>query len=122
MKIRMTYAIAGVIAGIVTIILGIIFMINPPETFRTHSVDRVTFGGDYYTEEYAATKAAGDNAAIVANNLREIGETNAKYAGTFFIVFGFVLVLVFGEKADLIKNEEKSQFNKPVEKVELPSL
>lgn len=122
MKNRMTYAIIGVIVGIITIIVGFSFMNNPPETYRTNSVDRAAFGGDYYTEEHAATKAAADNAAVVANNIRELGEANAKYAGTLFIILGVVLVLVFGEKIDLIRYEQKSQINKPVDKVELPSL
>ena len=106
---RKTFALIGVIIGFVTIIIGIVFMATPPESFSTHSVGTARFGGDYYTEEYAATKAASDNAAIVANNIRELGKANARYAGTFFIILGLIVILFFGEKYDVLVHEPAVQ-------------
>ena len=122
MRSRMTYSLIGLITGIITIVVGVVFLVNPPDFSTTKSVDRLTFGADFYTEEYSATKVAGDNVAVVADNLEIIAKTNAKYAGTFFIVSGFVLFLLYGEKIDNIRTEYKSESDKQEKKVELPSL
>ena len=80
-----------------TYVVGVIFAIVPPESYRANSVDRISFGADYYTEQYNATRVAVDNTAVTANNLREIGQAQAHYFGFFFITIGALTILHYGK-------------------------
>ena len=79
---KKTWDIIGALLGLAILIVGVIFAIVPPESYRANSVDRISFGADYYTEQYNATRVAVDNTAVTANNLREIGQAQAHYFGS----------------------------------------
>lgn len=88
----------GCILGIVILLVGVVFLITPPDSYNTTSTDYATFGADYYTYQYDATRAIATNAAVTANNLREIGQAQAHYAGALFMVIGALTVVCFGKK------------------------
>ena len=89
---------AGAIFGVIVLLVGIIFMCTPADTYHTNSADSATFGADYYTYQYEATKIVAGNTAVTANNLRELGEKLATYAGFGFVVAGILIILNYGKK------------------------
>ena len=93
--------LAGVVLGLVVIIMGIVFMFTPADSYSTRSADDVSFGADYYTYQYEATRYAVSNTAITANNIRELGGKIALYAGFGFIVCGALIMLSYGKKLAL---------------------
>lgn len=105
-----TWNLAGLAVGIVAIILGIFFLTSPADTYETTSPGRDTsFGGDFYTYEYSATRAAASNAAITANNLRELGGKLALYSGFLFILAGALTVVHFGKACFADGQPEKAK-------------
>ncbi|MBQ4061290.1 MAG: hypothetical protein IJD14_00355 [Christensenellaceae bacterium] len=112
MKNKKTWDLIGTVLGIVIIIVGIIFISFPPETYTTSSTDDASFGGDFYTYQYEATQAAASNAAVTANNLREMGKAQAGYFGFLFVAVGALTVVNYGKKffTDyIVKNSEKTE-------------
>lgn len=98
MKNKKSWDMIGIILGIVILILGIVFMVSPPDTYKTNSADSASFGGDYYTYQYEATKIVAGNTAVTANNLREMGETQAKQFGVLLMVIGALTFVNYGKK------------------------
>ncbi len=97
MKKEKILNLIGIVLGIAIIIAGISIMKNPAETWSTSSVDSCRFGADFYTEQYAATRAAAHNAAATARNIDSLGEKLAQYAGLAFIFSGALVCLTYGK-------------------------
>ncbi len=92
------FNLLGVIIGVVTIILGIVFISTPADTYRTSIPDEASFGADFYTYEYEATRIVAVNAAVTANNIRELSYKLALYSGSLFIVAGLLILIYYLEK------------------------
>ena len=88
-----TWSLIGMAVGLIVILIGFVFMATPADSYTTESTDYASFGADYYTYEYDATRAAASNAAVTANNLRELSSKLALYSGMFFVVLGVLIVL-----------------------------
>ena len=97
MKKERTWNLIGFVAGMILILVGIVYIATPADHYYTSSTDSAAFGADFYTYEYRATRAAADNAAVAANNLRELGGKLALYNGTLFMVLGLGFALHFGK-------------------------
>lgn len=97
MKKEKMFNLIGIILGIAIIIAGISIMKNPAETWSTSSVNSYQFGADFYTEQYAATRAAAHNAAATARNIDSLGEKLAQYAGLAFIFSGALVCVIYGK-------------------------
>ena len=80
------------------IVAGVKFIMSPPKTNSTRAVSSLSFGADYYTEEYRATKAAVDNASTIAENIKELGKSISFYVGSFYVFSGVLVILSFGKK------------------------
>ena len=87
------WSLIGMAVGLIVILIGLVFMATPADSYTTESTDYASFGADYYTYEYDATRAAASNAAVTANNLRELSSKLALYSGMFFVVLGVLIVL-----------------------------
>ena len=103
MKKEKILNLIGIVLGIAIIIAGISIMKNPAETWSTSSVDSCRFGADFYTEQYAATRAAAHNAATTARNIDSLGEKIAQYAGLAFIFSGALVCLTYVEQAETVE-------------------
>ena len=88
----------GFAIGIFAIVLGIVFLVTPPDSYYTTSADRASFGGDFYTYQYDATRIAAGNAAVTANNIRELGIVLSKYSGFAFMIAGMLILVHYGKK------------------------
>ena len=97
MKKERTWNLIGFVAGLILIVVGIVYIATPADHYYTSTTDSATFGADFYTYEYRATRAAADNAAVAANNLRELGGKLALYNGTLFMVLGLGFALHYGK-------------------------
>ncbi|MBR2415043.1 MAG: hypothetical protein IKB13_11130 [Clostridia bacterium] len=89
--------IIGAVIGVIVIILGVVFIATPADSYYTDSADYASFGADFYTYQYQATRDAVTNTAVTANNIRELGEKVALYAGMAFILAGLLIVLYFAK-------------------------
>lgn len=96
---QVIYCIIGQAAGIYSLILGIDGI-----SFYGHNyLDKITFGADFYTEIYAATKAA-------ASSIIALGDVMEKFANAFLICIGIFMLAFFG--LSLFKAIAKRQENK----------
>lgn len=96
---QVIYCIIGQAAGIYSLILGIDGI-----SFYGHNyLDKITFGADFYTEIYAATKAA-------ASSIIALGDVMEKFANAFLICTGIFMLAFFG--LSLFKAIAKRQENK----------
>ena len=102
------YTIVGILIGVATIILGIVFCATPIKGYHTDSVNSARFGADYYTEQYSATRAVVSNTSITAGNIRDLGKKHAMYAGSFFIIMGLLIVIHYGEAYDSLRTVSSS--------------
>ena len=93
MQKKKTLDIIGILLGLCILIVGIIFLIVPPDSYITESVAPISFGADYYTEQYNAHRAVVTNTSVTAGNLRAIGQAQAIYFGFFFIIIGALTIL-----------------------------
>ncbi len=118
MRNERTWNLIGVALGILVILMGIVFMCTPPEAYSTDSADTASFGGDYYTYQYKATRIVARNAAVTANNIRELGAAVATYAGALFIVMGALITLEYSKKLALAAPAEAKV---PEEVPEIPA-
>lgn len=84
--------------GALIILLGIIFLCSPADSFHTESADYASFGADYYTYQYEATTIVATNTAVTANNLRELSEKLASYTGTAFLMAGLLITAHYSKK------------------------
>jgi len=91
------FTIIGLIIGITTIILGIIFLTTAPGLGSGYikSTSPVTFGGDFYTEIHEAASDISHNTHSAANNIHDLARNVAMYSGSAFIIFGLLISLFF---------------------------
>lgn len=89
----------GLCVGIfaIAIVIGIVFLSSPPDAYRTSSTDVASFGADYYTYQYDATRIVASNAAVTANNIRELGIALSRYSGYSFIIVGILILIHYGK-------------------------
>lgn len=99
----------GVLVGVVIIITGFVTIATPARTFSTDSAREITFGADFYTEQYNATRITTLNTARTANNIRELGEKLALYCGLTFVFSGCLVSLNYGKKL-LCAPEQKAEY------------
>ena len=100
----------GFAVGIVVLLGGIVFFLTPPDSYYTDSADKASFGADFYTYQYDATRVVAGNTAVTANNIRELGVALSRYAGFFFITMGMLIIVHYG-KSCFVKNIPITQLN-----------
>lgn len=100
-----------VLLGIAMIFYGWYVQGNPAESYSTTTTDYASFGGDFYTYEYKATRAAASNAATTANNIRELGIKQAEYVGIGFIFAGILVLLKGCNSISDASSQENSENN-----------
>ena len=98
MKKESLWNLIGLILGLAIVIAGVIFAAAPADSYHTSSPKSAEFGADFYTYQYDATRIAADNAAVTANNIRELGHAIALYTGFSFIFAGLLIAVHFGKK------------------------
>ena len=107
MKKEKTWAVIGLLLGIIVVVVGVVFMATPAAEYGTNTPEYASFGADYYTYQYDATRDAAINIAVVAENLRAMSAKLALYAGFGFVVAGLLLCMHYGQKLALAgKNKD----------------
>lgn len=112
----------GMAIGLALIIAGIVLMSNPPASSGTRDTDYATFGGDFYTYEYDATRSVARNAEATAVNVIRLGEFIAKATGIAMMAAGALVIVHYGkdtfvvektsagtETADLSEDKKEAQ-------------
>ena len=90
------FCAAGLILGVLIIAMGYKFGHDFEERFHGTSTTSYSFGADYYTEQYAATKHAADNINSLGDYYQEVTEFGIKSISGFVMAFGGVVVCYFG--------------------------
>ncbi len=97
-KSHKLWDILGAAIGGVAILAGLVLFVAAPEHYSTHSSDgHASFGADFYTYIYSAADAAAANTAVTANNLREMGTTQAKQVGACLMLLGALVAVHYGK-------------------------
>ena len=116
LKKEKTWNVLGLIVGIAIVIMGIVFISNPADSYSTNYADSVTFGADYYTYQYEVTEIVANNVASVVGTLRNMAEKNALYSGCLFIFAGILVVLHYAKKIAMdTTNVEAATVETPAE-------
>lgn len=94
MKTKKNFSIIGMILGAAIIAFAVIMLfthdIHPDATY----LSKLTFGGDYYTEQYNATRVAAAELEQIGWNMRNLFE----YSCFLLMGFGGLIVCYFGVK------------------------
>lgn len=98
LKKEKTWNVLGLIVGIVIMIMGIVFISTPADSYIARYADSVSFGGDYYTYQYEVTEIAANNVAKVVGILNYMAAKNALYSGCLFIAAGILVSLHYAKK------------------------
>lgn len=97
---RNIWYLCGMLAGVAAIIIGIWFLDR--EFGAVIQLDDLSFGGDFYTEIYNASRRI----FALLGHLNDFIEYVKKGFGFTFILGGVVDVCVFGSKLNIAKKEE----------------
>lgn len=105
---KRVFSIIGVIIGILMIVLGLKLYGNINAiSYNGSLTSGYTFGADYYTEQYAATKNTADNVnalgSYVENSIKATGST----VGLFISLLGCVVICYFGSKFEIDKAKKQ---------------
>lgn len=90
---RTIFNVLSIIVGIAMIIVGVNFNSNPAGKWTGSSPTSYTFGADYYTEQYEATRIAANNISATARTIGNLSEKLANYVGFAFIFAGILVCL-----------------------------
>ena len=91
---KKAFSIIGLISGIAIICLGLYIAFSLSNSYNGDTAEYASFGADFYTYEYKATK-------IAASNVKSLGEYLEKIvsiAGYFIAVMGVATSCYFGCK------------------------
>lgn len=97
MERKQKYCKLGLIVGVIAIVLGLYVMLGLGEP---NYPNYLAFGADFYTEQYAATRAVSMNIIILFNAVR-MG------ASIILMVFGAADIFYFMNKKEEALTQEK---------------
>lgn len=108
------FSLIGILIGGFIIALGAYILIYRVQyyenTAEKSSLNSITFGADYYTEQYRATKEIAEYLCDTRNTMAELPYLLP--AGIFTILFGFATMCYFGCKYGEAKKEEEMEYYK----------
>ena len=108
---KKAFAIAGMIVGLLFIVLGIVAMVGPSNTYFNGSHTRdVEFGADFYTYQYEATKDVADDVTKLGNFLEKEFDFIWIIVGGIVILTGAAIVC----KNGIVLAEAKSEGRKKI--------
>ena len=90
---RTIFNVLSLIVGIAMIIVGTNFNSDPASVCVTSSPSSYTFGADYYTEQYGATRIVANNISATVRTIGNLSEKLANYVGFAFIFAGILVCL-----------------------------
>jgi len=96
-KIEKYFCLAFCAVALLMMLVGAIIAIGAHSYHGTTSVRDVAFGGDYYTEQYNATKAVVSNTASTVYAATNTEENISKYFG-LSLIFSGLLILLYNVK------------------------
>ena len=100
------FCIVGIIVGVIMIIMG--FSVHGiQETTNYYLPDAFSFGADYYTDQYEATRDTALNIAYLGYDIQDYFNYGIATLGKFFGLLGAVVVCFFGYKLGGALEESK---------------
>lgn len=94
---KKVFCVAGMIIGIVIFILGIV-LASKKVDYSSDTTISYTFGADFYTEIYGATRNVSNHTARIGNMLESVLNTFMKVFGLVIMCGGAAVVCAFGCK------------------------
>lgn len=90
---KRVFQIIALILGISMIIMGIVFLAAPADYKTGDHAEYASFGADFYTYQYKASRIVADNVADAAYNVQCLSRAIATYVGLAFICAGVFLTI-----------------------------
>ncbi len=91
------FCIVGIIVGVVMIIMG--FSVHGIQDVPNYyTPEAFSFGADYYTDQYEATRDTALNVAYLGYDIQDYFNYGIATLGKFFALLGAVVVCFFGYK------------------------
>ncbi len=101
------FCIVGIIVGVVMIIMG--FSVHGIQDVPNYyTPEAFSFGADYYTDQYEATRDTALNVAYLGYDIQDYFNYGIATLGKFFAMLGAVVVCFFGYKLGGALEESKS--------------
>ncbi|MBE6813558.1 MAG: hypothetical protein E7523_11860 [Ruminococcaceae bacterium] len=86
----------GILIGVVVILIGVLCISYPADSYKsTYIADNASFGADFYTYQYQATRDVTSNTAAIDATIDDLSEKVARYAGAAFITAGLLIMIYF---------------------------
>ncbi len=89
---RNIWYLLGMLVGAAAIVVGILFL--EQQYYSSSSLDSITFGADFYTEIYNASRRIYSRLGLI----NDVIEYVRSAFGWMFIFFGLVDICVFGSR------------------------
>ena len=104
---KKNFCIIGMAMGAIIVVLGLYYAFGyNGYTFSGSSSASYTFGADYYTEEYTATRNAANNVLGLGANYRDAMKFTFRTIGFVISALGGVIICFFGYKLEEAKKHK----------------
>ena len=95
---KKTWNLIGMALGIAILVTGLILIFALPISTNWDYADYASFGADFYTYQYKATKVVASNTAQISRGLENLSEAIATAFGVLLIAVGALTSLNYGKK------------------------
>ena len=95
---KKTWDLIGMSLGLAIIILGLTLMFTLPISTNWDYADYASFGADFYTYQYKATKIVAANTARISSGLEDLSAEISTAFGFLMIAIGALTSLKYGKK------------------------
>ena len=90
------FSISGIVVGVIIVFIGVYTIFGFRMSYIGARPSSCTFGADYYTEQYGATRNAANNIAELGEFIDESSDFAFRIIGLVIIAFGCVTICYFG--------------------------
>lgn len=95
---KKTFSMAGIGVGIAIMILGLVLAFSKTVSYSGEVPLDYSFGADFYTEQYGATRDAAINVNRLGNVVEDGFNIFTRFTGLFITFSGAATVCYFGVK------------------------
>lgn len=95
---KKTWNLIGIALGIAILVTGLILIFALPVSTSWDYADYASFGADFYTYQYKATKVVASNTAQISRGLENLSEAIATAFGVLLIAVGALTSLNYAKK------------------------
>lgn len=100
------FSVCGMVMGGFLVLFGIIMLVIASNiSFSTPYISDTSFGGDFYTYQYRATRHAAENVSELGELIESVSTSTFTMGGFMAIIFGVIIICYFGCKMQSVEME-----------------